>query len=44
VLAQGELIEEDAINIQQYRHHIASESCRKSWLRKHKNVKSEVLL
>jgi SRSO17 transposase len=45
--ARGELTEEDAISILEYhrrRNRIASESHRKSWLRKHKNVKPKVLL
>ena len=45
--ARGELTEEDAIRIVEYhrrRNRIASKSHRKSWLRKHKNVKPKVLL
>ena len=45
--ARGQLTEEDAISILEYhrrRNRTASESHRKSWLRKHKNVKPKVLL
>jgi SRSO17 transposase len=45
--AQGEVTEDDAANIIEYhlrRNRIAHESHRKSWLRKHKNTKIEVLL